>query len=78
MLGQYAAAVQVLTRTDLLGVLPRRFVQASGGADGLHLTALPFEMPLVEVGLLWHRRHERDAGQRWLRETVKGLAPDDG
>jgi DNA-binding transcriptional LysR family regulator len=77
MLGQYAAAVQVLTRTDLLGVLPRRFVQASGGADALHLTTLPFELPLVEVGLLWHRRHERDAGQRWLRETVKGLAPDD-
>jgi DNA-binding transcriptional LysR family regulator len=61
MLGQYAAAVQVLCHTDLLGVLPRRYVQASGAADALHVTALPFEMPRVEIGLLWHRRHERDA-----------------
>jgi DNA-binding transcriptional LysR family regulator len=75
MLGQYAAAVQVLCHTDLLGVLPRRFVEASGAADELHITALPFEMPLVEIGLLWHRRHERDAAQRWLRETITAIAP---
>ena len=77
MLGQYAAAVQVLCRTDLLGVLPRRFVEASGAAGELHVTALPFEMPLVEIGLLWHRRHERDAAQRWLRETITRIAPGD-
>jgi DNA-binding transcriptional LysR family regulator len=75
MLGQYAAAVQVLCTTDLLGVLPRRYVQASGAADTLHVTALPFPMPRVEIGLLWHRRHERDAAQRWLRERVVQAAP---
>ncbi len=77
MLGQYAAAVQVLCSTDLLGVLPRRYVQASGAADALHVTALPFEMPRVEIGLLWHRRHERDAAQRWLRATIARIAPGD-
>jgi DNA-binding transcriptional LysR family regulator len=77
MLGQYAAAVQVLCQTDLLGVLPRRYVQASGAADMLHVTALPFPMPRIEIGLLWHRRHERDAAQRWLREAIVGVAPGD-
>jgi DNA-binding transcriptional LysR family regulator len=77
MLGQYAAAVQVLCQTDLLGVLPRRYVQASGAADMLHITALPFEMPRIEIGLLWHRRHERDAAQRWLREAIVRVAPGD-
>jgi DNA-binding transcriptional LysR family regulator len=75
MLGQYAAAVQVLCRTDLLGVLPRRFVEASGAAEALHVTALPFEMPRVEIGLLWHRRHEREAAHRWLRERIVQAAP---
>lgn len=75
MLGQYAAAVQVLCRTDLLGVLPRRFVEASGAAEALHVTALPFEMPRVEIGLLWHRRHEREAAHRWLRERIVQSAP---
>jgi DNA-binding transcriptional LysR family regulator len=77
MLGQYAAAVQVLSQTDLLGVLPRRYVQASCEADMLHVTALPFPMPRIEIGLLWHRRHERDAAQRWLREAILRVAPGD-
>jgi hypothetical protein len=27
-------------------------------------------LPRIEVGMLWHRRHERDPAQRWLRSTV--------
>jgi DNA-binding transcriptional LysR family regulator len=77
VINQYAAAVQVVRQTDLLAVLPRRFVEASGAADALHITALPFDMPRVEIGLLWHRRHERDAAQRWLREAIVRVAPGD-
>ena len=77
MLSQYAAAAQVLAATDLLGVLPRRYVQASDAREALHITALPFEMPRLEIALLWHRRHERDAGHRWLRATIARLAPGD-
>jgi DNA-binding transcriptional LysR family regulator len=77
VINQYAAAVQVVCRTDLLAVLPRRFVEVSGAADALHITALPFDMPRIEIGLLWHRRHERDAAQRWLREAIIRVAPGD-
>ena len=44
---------------------------ASGLADGLVVRAVPFDLPRIEVGMLWHRRHERDPAQRWLRETVE-------
>ena len=27
-------------------------------------------MPTIDVALLWHRRHERDTAQRWLRDTL--------
>ena len=27
-------------------------------------------LPRIEVAMLWHRRHERDPAQRWLRDTV--------
>ena len=77
VINQYAAAVQVVCKTDLLAVLPRRFVEACGAGDALHVTALPFEMPRIEIGLLWHRRHERDAAQRWLREAIVRVAPGD-
>ncbi len=77
VINQYAAAVQVVCKTDLLAVLPRRFVEACGAAEALHITALPFEMPRIEIGLLWHRRHEREAAQRWLREAIVRVAPGD-
>jgi DNA-binding transcriptional LysR family regulator len=77
VINQYAAAVQVVCRTGLLAVLPRRFVQACGAADAMHITPLPFDMPRIEIGLLWHRRHERDAAQRWLREAIVRVAPGD-
>ncbi len=74
MLSQYAAAVQVLKQTNLLGVLPRRYVQAIGAAEWLHTCALPFPMPRVEIAMLWHRRHERDEAHRWLRATISRVA----
>ena len=75
---QFATAARVVHESDLLSVLPRSFVPATGLADGLLLRAVPVALPRIEVGTLWHRRHERDPAQRWLRSTVgevvRGLA----
>jgi DNA-binding transcriptional LysR family regulator len=68
---QFATAARVVHDSDLLSVLPRSFVAASGLAEGLVARAVPFDLPRIEVGMLWHRRHERDPAQRWLRETVE-------
>ena len=70
----FFTAGAVVHQSDLLTVLPRSFVPATGFASQLALVALPFEMPGIEVGLLWHRRHERDTAQRWLRQTVERVA----
>ena len=67
---QFATAARVVHESDLLSVLPRSFVPASGFGPGLTLRAAPIALPRIEVGMLWHRRHERDPGQRWLRDTV--------
>ena len=63
-----------MRQSDLLTVLPRSFVPASGFAAELALRPLPFEMPGIDVGLLWHGRHDKDTAQRWLRETVARAA----
>ena len=70
---QFATAARVVHDSDLLSVLPRSFVAASGLADGLVVRPVPFDLPRIEVGMLWHRRHERDPAQRWLRETVEDV-----
>ncbi|WP_280154146.1 LysR family transcriptional regulator [Piscinibacter sp. XHJ-5] len=66
----FSTAACVVRDSDLLTVLPRSFVPATGFAQSLAVRPLPFAVPAIEVGLLWHRRHERDAGQRWLRDAV--------
>jgi len=73
-INHFATAVQVVRQSDLLAVFPRTYVPQSGFADQLAVRALPFELPRIEIGLLWHRRHERDPAQRWLRQVIERTA----
>ena len=71
---QFSTAARVVHDSDLLTVLPLSFVPASGVAEGLAVRPFPGTLPPIEVSLLWHRRHERDAAQRWLRQTFAATA----
>jgi len=71
---QFHSAASVVRQSDLLSVLPRSFVPATGFEAALTCRELPFGLPGIDVSLLWHRRHEHDAGQCWLRETLATAA----
>jgi DNA-binding transcriptional LysR family regulator len=71
---QFGTATAVAHRSDLLTVLPRSFLLSTGFGAGLLTRPLPFELPAIEVGLLWHRRHEADTAQRWLRDVLARVA----
>jgi DNA-binding transcriptional LysR family regulator len=67
---QFFTAGQVVTTTDLLTVLPRHFVGATGLAHALALCELPLPVPAVHVDALWHRQAGHSAAHRWLRDAV--------
>jgi DNA-binding transcriptional LysR family regulator len=67
----FSTASCVVGHSDLITVLPRSFVQATDIGAALSCRPLPFELPRIDVGLLWHRRHESDEARRWLRESLK-------
>jgi DNA-binding transcriptional LysR family regulator len=71
---QFSTAARVVHDSDLIAVLPRSFVPASGLGEGLAMHRFPGVLPAIEVSLLWHRRHERDAAQRWWRATFAAAA----
>ena len=71
---QFATAARVVHESDLLTVLPRSFVPATGLVGGLAVRPFPGSLPVIEVSLLWHRRHDRDPAQRWLRQTFAATA----
>lgn len=67
---QFFTAGRVVSTTDLLTVLPRHFVGATGMEHELALSDLPLTVPPVHVDLLWHRQAENNPAHQWLREVV--------
>jgi DNA-binding transcriptional LysR family regulator len=60
----------VLRRFQGIASLPETAARELGGALGLTVSPLPVEVPPVDLSLVWHARHETDAGHQWLRELV--------
>ncbi|MGS0757925.1 LysR family transcriptional regulator, partial [Roseateles sp. GG27B] len=63
-------------QSDLLTVLPRSFVPATGFMSQLATRILPFSLPRIEVSQAWHARHQRDPAHRWLREALLSTATE--
>ena len=68
---QFFTAGRVVASTDLLAVLPRHFVGATGMEHQLALSELPLPVPAVHVDSLWHRQAEHNSAHRWLRDAVE-------
>jgi DNA-binding transcriptional LysR family regulator len=81
---EFSTAAGVVYRSDLITVLPISFVRASGFVNEFAVRPFPGVLPRIEVAMLWHRRHHRDAGHSWLRHTISrtakqcGLPPSGG
>ncbi len=73
---QFFTAGRVVAGSDLLTVLPRHFLASTGIRDEFAVTDLPFNVPPVHVDMVWHRRTNTLAAQKWLRATVSAVASD--
>jgi DNA-binding transcriptional LysR family regulator len=71
---QFFTAGVVVRGSDLVAVLPRSFVPATGYQEQLAVCELPFDLPGIDVGMLWHGRHDANPAQRWLRQAVVDAA----
>jgi DNA-binding transcriptional LysR family regulator len=71
---QFFTAGQVVGSTDLLTVLPRRFVPTTGIASRLTMRDLPMDLPIVHVDQLWHHRNTARPSHAWLRRVVADAA----
>jgi DNA-binding transcriptional LysR family regulator len=71
---QFLTAGRVAAQSDLLTVLPERFVEATGRGAELVTRPLPFALRTVRVTMVWHLRNDANPAQRWLRERVLQVA----
>ena len=67
---QFFTAGRVVSRSNLLTVLPESFVSATGYGGDLVTRELPLTLAPVHVVMLWPLRLDADPAQHWLRERV--------
>lgn len=60
----------VVAHSDLLAVVPEHVASSAKRYLSIQLVELPFEVPVVEISLIWHERMHHDPGHKWLRQTL--------
>lgn len=68
----YALAPLVLSSTDCICTLPRRFLQRF--EDTLDLFAPPLPLSIFSMNVFWHPRMRTDPAHIWLRKLVMEIA----
>jgi DNA-binding transcriptional LysR family regulator len=61
----------MVANSDLVALVPQRLV--SNRDDDLRVVDCPVAVQSFEVGMLWHERSNRHAGQRWVREMLAAM-----
>jgi DNA-binding transcriptional LysR family regulator len=67
---QFATAGSVVAKSDLLTVLPRQFLPATGAEHRLVDRPLPLQLAPVTVEMMWHLRKDGEPAHRWLRDRL--------
>jgi DNA-binding transcriptional LysR family regulator len=66
----------MIERTDLIGILPRVFVNAIAVNFQLDVHELPIEIPVQHFFMAWNVSANLDQGHIWLRELLMQAAHD--
>jgi DNA-binding transcriptional LysR family regulator len=70
---QFFTAGRVVATSDLLTVLPRHLIASTGITGSLITKDLPFDLPKVNIDMLWHERDTRSPAHKWLRTHLSGM-----
>ncbi|HUG63061.1 MAG TPA: LysR family transcriptional regulator [Methylomirabilota bacterium] len=66
----FHAVALTIAESGLLGSMPVHFARRVAPLLELDEYRLPFDPPPVDVMLYWHRRHDNDGAQAWLRASI--------
>lgn len=75
MVGRLWSFPPIIERSDLVGVLPRRFAEEVARNFDIVWYDPPIKISEQYLYMMWHRKNEHDAGHRWLRETFLAAIP---
>jgi len=70
----YFAATKVISQSEMIMTMPNAYAQVLKEQMPVHVTSLPFDVPLMPVHMYWHEQADDDLVNSWMREKLLGLA----
>ncbi|WP_228002398.1 LysR family transcriptional regulator [Nocardia australiensis] len=71
-----AGALFLLPGSELVGAVPARLGRDGIERLGLRTFEIPLPLPVVDLGMAWHPRHDADGAHQWLRAHVRAAVLD--
>jgi DNA-binding transcriptional LysR family regulator len=73
-LPQFYGVALAVAQGRLLAAVPVQFAHAVARELALDIYQPPIPIPVPEISLYWHRRHDHAPAHRWLRDQVARIA----
>ncbi|KAB0682050.1 LysR family transcriptional regulator [Aureimonas leprariae] len=73
-LPNFHLTLDTVGRTGMATILPALMVATHGDRYNVRALPVPFEMPVLEERLYWHRRNDSDPGHMWLQRMIETIA----
>ena len=70
----YFAATSVISRCDMLLTMPNTYANLLKEKMPVHISPLPFDVPVLPVHMYWHKQAEQDPINGWMREKLLTIA----
>lgn len=75
-LPNFQLTLDIVGQTDLAAILPSLLIGLRGERYNVRSLPVPFEMPILEERLYWHRRNDNDAGHLWMAQMLRQVVDD--
>jgi DNA-binding transcriptional LysR family regulator len=69
----YGALPELVTRTDLMAIVPQMFADSLASRGEIRVWELPGHGTHYNVRMMWHQSAAADLAQVWLRARVRQL-----
>ena len=73
-LPNFHLTLNTVGRTDMATILPSLLVSMQSNRYNVRAMPVPFEMPILEERLYWHRRNDSDPGHVWMERIIEEVA----
>lgn len=69
-LPHFHAIALAVAEGNLIAVVPEQFAEHVAGDLGLAIYQPPVDIPVPDISMYWHKRHDRNPAHVWLREQI--------